>query len=169
MKAMMIKVATIVGLSVGMSGCFDSDANINTAPEAISTRITTSTETPVMGQLSAADSEEGELIFSLDGEPSEGMVAVASDGSFTYTPRAEFVGSDSFTFRVSDGQFSSRGSVSITVEELVVSFRTAVRAAFDQSTQAQPISVNGRSYQQDVTTTAEFDDLIAAGEVSGND
>lgn len=169
MNAMIIRIVALAGISVGLSGCFDSDANINTAPEAISSSITTTAETPAMGQLTAADSEEGTLTFSLDAAPNQGTVSVASDGSFIYTPNAEFVGSDAFTFRVSDGQFSSRGSVSVTVNELTVSFRTAVRDAFGQSSRARSLAVNGRDYQQDVTTTAEFDDLVAAGEVFGND
>jgi hypothetical protein len=42
-----------------------------------------------------------------------------TDGSFTYTPNADFVGTDSFTYRISDGANSSEQStVTITVEAL---------------------------------------------------
>lgn len=169
MTNMIVRISMLLGVSFLVSGCLDSDPNLNTAPEAISTQITTTADTPIAGQLLAADSEEGMLTYALVDEPSQGSVSVNSDGSFTYVPNAEYVGNDEFMFRVSDGQFSSRGKVSIAVELLPVSFRASVRDAIGQSFDAQPLAVNGRDYQQDVTTTAEFDDLVAAGEVAGND
>lgn len=45
-----------------------------------------------------------------------GTVAVRADGSFTYTPPAGFVGQDSFTYNLPDGQ---RPMVSLTVGPLV--------------------------------------------------
>jgi hypothetical protein len=48
--------------------------------------------------------------------PTNGAVAIASDGSFTYTPMSGFVGSDSFTYRIDDGTGrSAGGTVTITV------------------------------------------------------
>jgi hypothetical protein len=38
-----------------------------------------------------------------------------ADGSFTYTPNADFNGADSFTYTVSDGDLSDSGTVTITV------------------------------------------------------
>lgn len=45
-----------------------------------------------------------------------GSVTVAANGSFTYTPATDFVGTDSFTYQVSDGQ----GGVSSTTVTLTV-------------------------------------------------
>jgi hypothetical protein len=42
-------------------------------------------------------------------------VTVNANGSFTYTPTANYNGPDSFTYRVSDGSLTSDGTVSITV------------------------------------------------------
>src|SRR5262249_51611088 len=39
--------------------------------------------------------------------PTNGKVAVAADGSFTYTPNAGFTGTDSFTYKANDGMLSS--------------------------------------------------------------
>jgi Bacterial Ig domain/HD domain len=48
--------------------------------------------------------------------PTNGAVAIASDGSFTYTPASGFAGSDSFTYRIDDGTGrSADGTVTITV------------------------------------------------------
>ena len=48
--------------------------------------------------------------------------------SFTYTPDADFFGPDSFTYTLSDADFSSTATVNITVEDVsdlpVVSFST---------------------------------------------
>ena len=44
-----------------------------------------------------------------------GTVAVAEDGSFTYTPAANFNGSDTFNYTVSDGTATDAGMVTITV------------------------------------------------------
>ena len=49
---------------------------------------------------------EGDPIAVLLGAgPEHGALDVVPDGSFVYTPEAGFVGSDSFTYRLSDGQF----------------------------------------------------------------
>jgi hypothetical protein len=48
--------------------------------------------------------------------PSNGSVVLAADGSFTYTPAAGFVGTDTFTYRIDDGTGSTDdGVVTITV------------------------------------------------------
>ena len=44
-----------------------------------------------------------------------GNVAIAVDGSFTYTPATSFVGQDSFDYTLSDGEDSDTGTVTITV------------------------------------------------------
>jgi VCBS repeat-containing protein len=47
--------------------------------------------------------EEDTLTAILLSSPSNGSLALGSDGSFTYTPDAGFTGTDSFTYRASDG------------------------------------------------------------------
>jgi hypothetical protein len=49
--------------------------------------------------------------------PSNGtLTAFGSNGSFTYQPNEDFVGTDSFTYKVSDGEYSSNvATVTITV------------------------------------------------------
>jgi VCBS repeat-containing protein len=48
--------------------------------------------------------------------PLNGALVLSEDGSFTYTPNANFHGSDSFTYQVTDGEAtSSLATVSITV------------------------------------------------------
>lgn len=166
------RIAVIMSSLLVLSACggsSDDEPMPNSTPRAVSESVTTTTDTPVMGQLTASDRDGDALTFSLGDEPMNGTVTVSSTGAFTYTPAAEYTGDDSFSFSVSDGDLSAEGTISITVEVLQVSFRSAVREAYAQDAQSAPLSVNGREYDQDVMDTAEFDDLVAAGEVSGND
>ncbi len=50
-------------------------------------------------------------------DPADGTAVSNGDGTFTYTPRAEFSGTDTFTYTVSDtdGQASTPATVTITV------------------------------------------------------
>jgi VCBS repeat-containing protein len=62
------------------------------------------------------DAEYDALMAELRTGPSHGSVVLNPDGSFTYTPTADFYGADSFTYRASDGAaVSTEATVSITV------------------------------------------------------
>jgi hypothetical protein len=63
------------------------------------------------------DSDADPLTASLGTQaPAHGTVSVRPDGGFTYTPAADFVGTDAFSYRAGDGDGSSRdAAVSITV------------------------------------------------------
>ena len=50
-------------------------------------------------------------------DPADGTLAVNGDGSFTYTPRADFSGEDAFVYEVSDGANTSEGTARISVAE----------------------------------------------------
>ena len=54
-----------------------------------------------------ADADGDALTAALLDGPSHGALDFAADGSFTYTPAADFFGADSFTYQVSDGQATS--------------------------------------------------------------
>src|SRR5207245_1156254 len=48
-----------------------------------------------------------------------GTVAWFSDGSFTFVPKAGFTGTDTLTYKVTDGTASVRGTVTVTVANKV--------------------------------------------------
>src|SRR5205814_1972187 len=90
----------------------------NTAPVANNDSVTTAEDTSVSGNVLANDSdvENDSLTAVLNTAPAHGTVALAADGSFTYTPAANYNGADSFTYRASDGQANSNvATVSIAV------------------------------------------------------
>ena len=77
-------------------------------------------------------------------DPAHGTVALATDGSFIYTPNAGFVGSDSFTYQDKDtaNQLSSPATVSINVTD-----------ANAPSVQATPSSLPNARESNDYTIT----------------
>ena len=67
----------------------------------------------------AADVDDVALTAVKASDPANGTVAVNAEGSFVYTPAANFNGSDSFTVTVSDGAaVSAPVTVSITVRSV---------------------------------------------------
>jgi VCBS repeat-containing protein len=63
-----------------------------------------------------SDPDHNTLTASLVGSPAHGTVSLASDGSFTYTPSADFNGGDTFTYKANDGKADSNvATVTITV------------------------------------------------------
>ena len=50
-------------------------------------------------------------------QPANGTVRVVTNGGLTYTPNPDFVGTDSFTYVLSDGAATTNGTVTITVVE----------------------------------------------------
>jgi VCBS repeat-containing protein len=72
----------------------------------------------ITGQLVATDIDGINLAYTLfpGGEPTHGAVVVNSDGSYTYTPNTDFVGTDSFKFEVTDmGGGSAIGEIKLTI------------------------------------------------------
>jgi hypothetical protein len=63
-----------------------------------------------------SDSDGDALTVVLVAAPTKGSLNLNANGAFTYVPAADYVGSDSFTYRASDGQTNSAlATVSISV------------------------------------------------------
>ncbi|WP_197040324.1 Ig-like domain-containing protein, partial [Mycobacterium sp. URHB0044] len=90
----------------------------NDIPVAIDDTFTTNEDTQLTGNLltNDADVEGSTLTASLVTGPSHGALALNPDGSFTYTPVANYNGTDTFTYTASDGSLTSpAATVSITI------------------------------------------------------
>ena len=84
-------------------------------PVADNKIVTTSEDTAVAITLTGSDPDGGTLSFTVLTTPAHGTLS-GSAPNLTYTPAANYNGSDSFTFRASDGGLvSSNATVSITV------------------------------------------------------
>ncbi|MCA9214031.1 MAG: tandem-95 repeat protein, partial [Planctomycetales bacterium] len=89
-------------------------ANADTYAANQGVTLTVTTANGVLANDSDADGET--LVAEISGQPANGTVDLSDDGSFVYTPNAEFSGSDSFTYRAIDGiGASSIGTVMINV------------------------------------------------------
>jgi hypothetical protein len=56
------------------------------------------------------------LIFSITSNPEHGTLSSQREfATYTYIPDANYNGADAFSFSVSDGEFSSEGTVSLTI------------------------------------------------------
>jgi VCBS repeat-containing protein len=87
------------------------------APVATNASFSMTRNTSHSGMLKATDQDKGDkLTFRKGTGPSHGSLTVSSDGSYTYTPKANYHGHDSFVFKVSDGAATVNGTVSITVK-----------------------------------------------------
>ena len=88
------------------------------APEARDLEIRTYRGIPYQGQLEASDPEGDDLTFTVAGQPKKGTVTV--DGAnFTYTPKDNALGADSFTYTASNsaGIASLPATVTVTIEK----------------------------------------------------
>ncbi|MEL7281074.1 MAG: Ig-like domain-containing protein [Pseudomonadota bacterium] len=118
-----------------------SDGNGGTATGTVNITVEPVNDDPIAGDISGTTDEDTDLegsvasaAFDVDGDdltfavvqsgeeegdsgPSNGSVVMDEDGSFTYTPNADFNGTDSFAYVVSDGNGgSATATVNITVE-----------------------------------------------------
>src|SRR5690606_29945766 len=88
----------------------------NRAPSATELSVSTAENTPVAVTLRGSDPDDDELTYRVATQPSNGKLS-GNAPHLTYTPNASFIGSDSFTFTVSDGTAQSGSArVSITVK-----------------------------------------------------
>ncbi len=92
---------------------------VNDAPVAVNDTASTTEETAVSGNVLGNDTDVDPgttLTATLGASPTNGTVTLNADGSFTYTPNANFNGTDSFTYTASDGTaVSNVATVTITV------------------------------------------------------
>jgi hypothetical protein len=91
---------------------------VNDAPVAQDASETVDEDATLTSALTATDVDGDPLTYAIAAQPLNGAVVVtdASTGAYTYTPDADFNGSDSFTFSANDGVTDSNvATVTITI------------------------------------------------------
>ncbi len=99
---------------------------VDTPPTANNGKLTVIGGAATSGTLSATPGSVSALTYAIVAQPANGTVVLnnASTGALTYTPNAGFLGTDSFTFNVSDGLLTSS-----TATESVTSIVSTVALA----------------------------------------
>ena len=89
----------------------------NKAPVAQDSAVETYKNVSNDGKLLASDPEEQPLTYTLVRQPRRGSVELREDGTFTYTPKKNKVGVDSFTFTAADpaGNVSREATVTVQI------------------------------------------------------
>ncbi len=88
---------------------------VNNAPVAQNQSITTNEDTAKTVTLVASDADSDPLTCTISAQPGHGKLT-GTPPNVTYTPNANYNGSDSFTFKAYDGKlYSNIAAVSITV------------------------------------------------------
>jgi len=101
-------------------GAFEAD-HPNLPPTAHNDRYNTTANSPLTvtapGVLANDTDPENNALQALSSSgPSHGTLSLNTNGSFTYTPKKDFIGTDTFTYKASDGgDVASGATVSITV------------------------------------------------------
>ncbi len=87
------------------------------APTAQDSALETYKNVPNQGKLKASDPEGEALTYTLVRQPKRGEVVLDPDGSFTYTPKKNKVGVDSFTYTAADpaGNVSREATVTVQI------------------------------------------------------
>ena len=96
---------------------------VNDVPVAFPSTEILTVDTPGTITLSASDLENGTLSYFIVSPPAHGSLDISLAPIITYTPAAGYTGSDSFTFKVNDGNAESNVA---TVDILVTTPATRV-------------------------------------------
>ncbi|MGH7931298.1 MAG: Ig-like domain-containing protein, partial [Candidatus Binatia bacterium] len=136
---------------------------INVAPAGHDANATTNEDTPVNITLSAGDTDDTSLSFTVASGVSNGTLSVnngtmpCTNGtcavSVTYTPAVNYHGTDSFTFTVSDGTTTSNpASVNITVTP--VNDAAAANGVTAQTDEQSPVVITLSAGDVDSSTVS---------------
>ena len=130
-------------------------APVNESPSAADDSVSTAEDTPAVIDVKANDSDPNgdDISIASVGAAQHGTVAVL-DGRITYTPEADFHGTDTFDYTITDGDLTDTASVTVTVapvNDAPVAVDDVVTVA--GSSVANVINVLGNDTDVDTTDT----------------
>ena len=106
-------VAPCATMSIAIRGREDK------APVAEDFAAETYKNLPLTGKLKVSDPEGEGMTYTVTRQPKRGTVTISEAGSFTYTPKKNNIGVDSFVFTAADpaGNVSREATVTITIQK----------------------------------------------------
>ncbi len=138
-------------------------APINDAPVASDTSIVANEDVIYSGTLPVYSDVEGDsATYSVETNPSNGTVVINPDGTYTYTPSADYNGTDSFTYTVDDG---NGGTNTYTVSVDVTAVNDAPTSTDDSITILEDMNNTTEVYTLSINdfgtySDAEGDNLV---------
>ena len=121
---------------------------VNDVPVAADDTLSAVEDTVLTGSLATNDTPSGDggNVWAVATGPSNGTVTVGADGSFVYTPNANYNGPDSFTYTITDAD----GDISTATATINVAPVNDVPVAADD-------------------TLSAVEDTVLTGTLAGND
>ena len=117
--SILVQLTDDLGLTVVKSFTINvTDVAENVAPVANNDSFSTNEDTALTGNVLAndTDADNNTLTAIKVSDPAHGAVTLNSNGSFTYTPAANYNGPDSFSYKANDGTVDSNvATVNLTV------------------------------------------------------
>ena len=90
--------------------------NVNDPPVAQDQSVTLNEDETVTIYAHGNDEDSEGLTFTITDSPDHGSLNIRREfATYIYTPNANYNGIDAFSFNVSDGEFSSDGTISLTI------------------------------------------------------
>ncbi|WP_158304894.1 Ig-like domain-containing protein [Methanobacterium lacus] len=120
---------------------------VNDAPVGTGDSQTIPEDTQATGKVTGTDVDGDTLTYTKNTDPSHGTAVVNADGTYTYTPNANYNGPDSFTVTVSDG---NGGSDVVTVTIDVTPVNDAPVGTGDSKTIPEDTQATGKVIGTDV-------------------
>jgi len=137
--------------------------SVNNAPDAADDEATTAEDTAVTIPVLANDTDDDGDTLSVTSTsiPGHGSATINADKTITYTPAANYHGSDTFTYTISDG---NGGTDTATVSVTITSVNDVPDAADDEATTAEDTAVTIPVLTND--TDADDDDILSVTSTS---
>lgn len=124
----------------------------NDAPLAVAASVSTAEDTAVSVLLVGTDIEGDALTFVITAPPAHGTLSGTAP-DLTYTPDADFYGSDSFQFTVSDGAMvSPPAAVALTISAVNDSPHSLAQAISVAEDEALALALRGADTENDALT-----------------
>lgn len=109
---------------------------VNRVPVVTITNFTSQEDIRLTSSITATDSDQDSLTFSLKQSAGHGTLTLESDGQFSYQPNVNFNGEDSFSIEVSDGKDKVSADIKLDITAVNDAPEVSDVATYTRSSQA---------------------------------